>query len=142
MQTVPCAMQLIIVYLRLRYNLFMNGKRLIRSFEYALKGVVHAFCSQQNARIHLAAAVIAIAMGFVFHISTIEWIAIIIVIAMVFAAELINTSIEMLTDKVSPDYDPNAGKIKDMAAAAVLIMAIAALITGLIIFIPKIYQSL
>jgi len=83
------------------------------------------------------AAAAAIAMGFLLQISALEWMVIAIVIAGVFVSELFNSAIENLVDLCSPDYDEKAGRIKDMAAGAVLIAALGALATGLIIFIPK-----
>ncbi len=68
-----------------------------------------------------------------------EWVAIILCIGMVLATELINTAIERLVDLISPDRNPIAGQIKDIAAGAVLICAIAAAIVGLIIFIPYLF---
>ena len=68
-----------------------------------------------------------------------EWCIILLVIGMVLAAELMNSAIEMLTDLASPAYSKKAGRLKDMAAGAVLITAITAVIVGLIIFIPKIF---
>lgn len=95
--------------------------------------------TQHNAWIHLAAALLVIFAGFYFSISEIEWIAVTLAIGFVFSAEAFNTSIEWLVDKISPEYDPVAGKIKDVAAGAVLIAAIAAAVTGIIVFYPKIF---
>ncbi len=119
-----------------------NLKRFLRGFIYAFRGIKQLLITQQNIRIHLLAAIVAVIMGFCFRISATEWMVIVILIGAVFAAEAFNTAIEFLVDKISPERDPMAGRIKDIAAAAVLIMAIAALIAGLIIFIPKILQSL
>jgi diacylglycerol kinase len=94
--------------------------------------------SQPNARIHLAAAMVAILAGFFFRISSLEWVAIVLCIALVFALEAVNTALEFLTDLVSPDFHPLAGKAKDVAAAAVLVAALGAAAAGLIIFLPKI----
>lgn len=68
-----------------------------------------------------------------------EWIMIVFAIGFVFAAEAFNTAIEIWVDKLQPDFDPKAGRAKDLAAAAVLIAAISAATVGLIIFIPKIF---
>ena len=77
-------------------------------------------------------------MGFFFRISPMEWIAVVIVIGMVFSAEIINSSLERTADFVKAERDDRKRDIKDLGAAAVLGCAIAALITGLIIFVPKI----
>lgn len=110
----------------------------IKSFKYAFEGLKTLFAEEHNARIHLIAAIIAIILGVVLKISPGEWIAVIILICLVFICELINTSLEALADFVSPEKHPQIKKVKDLAAAAVLISALSALITGLLIFIPKI----
>lgn len=115
----------------------MNLSKRIDSFRYACKGLAELFVSQVNARIHLAAAVVVTVCGFRFHISKMEWIAVVLCIALVMSLEAINTALEYLTDLVSPEYHPLAGKAKDVAAAAVLIAAAGAVVVGLIIFTPK-----
>ncbi|WP_183565749.1 diacylglycerol kinase family protein [Mucilaginibacter sp. SP1R1] len=112
-------------------------KRLIRSFSYAFKGIKYATTTQANFRIHLVATIIALALGFALHISVAEWQWIILSIALVLIAELFNTAIETLTDLVSPTYNVKAGHVKDVSAGAVVIAAVFAFITGLIIFIPR-----
>lgn len=107
-----------------------------KSFVYAWRGIIGLFSHEPNARIHLIIAVLTLIMGFICKLSQSEWTAIIICIGMVFSAEAVNTSIEKLCDKVSPEKDPYIKISKDVAAGAVLILAITAVITGLIIFIP------
>jgi len=112
-------------------------KKLIRSFGYAFKGVSYATSSQLNFRIHLGATVLAILMGYLLKISIGEWQWIALCITLVLVTEIFNTMIETLVDLVSPGYNEKAGHIKDMSAGAVVIAAIFAVITGLIIFLPK-----
>jgi diacylglycerol kinase (ATP) len=112
-------------------------KKFIRGFGYAINGIWHAAATQLNFRVHLVAALIVVYMGYALHVSTNEWLWIILCIAMVLVAELFNTAIEFLVDLVSPDYNKKAGLVKDMSAGAVLITAIGALAIGLIIFVPK-----
>ncbi len=112
-------------------------KKLIRSFGYAFKGVAYAATSQLNFRIHLAATVLALLMGWFLHISVSEWQWIALSITIVLVTEIFNTMIESLVDLVSPGFNEKAGHIKDMSAGAVVIAALFALITGLIIFLPK-----
>lgn len=109
----------------------------IKSFHYAFAGLKTLFVEEHNARIHLVSALIAIALGFVLKISPNEWISLIVVISLVFICELINTSLEALADFASPEKHPQIKKVKDLAAGAVLISAISAFITGIIIFAPK-----
>jgi diacylglycerol kinase len=75
-----------------------------------------------------------------YNVSKTELMAVIIVSALVWSAELFNTAVEKLVDLVSKDFDPRIKFIKDVSAAAVLLSAIAALLTGAIIFIPKLLQ--
>ena len=113
-------------------------KKRIKSFAYAFAGLKVLFREEHNSWIHATAAVLAIAMGFIFRISPMEWIAIVIVIGMVFSAEIINSSLERTADFVKAERDDRKRDIKDLGAAAVLVCAMSALIIGLIIFVPKI----
>jgi diacylglycerol kinase len=116
-------------------------KSRLLSFRYAAKGIGQFFRNEVNARIHLAATV-CVAIGiFYFHITGAELIALLIVTGMVWAAEIMNTAIEQLVDFISPGFHPKAGLIKDLASGAVLVLSITALITGLLIFLPKILNN-
>ncbi|NIJ51855.1 diacylglycerol kinase family protein [Dyadobacter arcticus] len=110
----------------------------LRSFRYAGVGIYNLFRYENNARIHFMACILVVIAGIFFQISSIEWALIVIQIALVLAAEAINTSIEKLADLVSPEYHPVIKIVKDTAAAAVLLLAISAVIIGVIIFIPKV----
>lgn len=112
-------------------------KSRLRSFRYAFQGLYHLFKGQPNAWIHLVAALGVIVAGILFHLSFTEWGFIIFAIGFVFSAELFNSAIEELVNKISPEYNPVAGKIKDLAAGAVLVAAITAALIGLVIFLPK-----
>jgi diacylglycerol kinase (ATP) len=112
-------------------------KKFIRGFGYAFKGISYTAKTQLNFRVHLAATILAVLMGYALHISVNEWQWLILCIAIVLMAELFNTAIEFLTDLVSPDYNELAGHVKDVSAGAVLIAAFFALTTGAIIFLPK-----
>lgn len=83
-------------------------------------------------------AVIAITLGFVLCIAAWEWVAVALCIGAVLAAEAFNSAVEALADRVSPGYDEAVKRTKDLAAGAVLLLAIAAVAVGLIIFLPKI----
>jgi diacylglycerol kinase len=109
----------------------------IMSFSYAFKGLYDLVKSEPNARIHLVATIAAVSAGIFFRISNVEWCIILIVIALVWAAEAINTVIEKLADHLFPEYHETARLAKDIAAGAVLVCAIVALICGLIVFLPK-----
>ena len=113
-------------------------KKRLKSFTYAGKGIKSFVCREHNVWIHLSIALLTIMAGFFFEIHLIEWIAIIICIGVVIAAEAFNTAIERLVNLTSPEWNPIAGEVKDIAAGAVLICAVAAAIVGLVIFIPYI----
>ena len=118
-----------------------NGlRKRIRSFGYAFEGIYQLIKSEPNARIHLAATVIVLILGILLKISQSEWCIILIVIALVWAAEAFNTVVEKLVDHLFHDYHETARNAKDISAGAVLICAIAALTCGLIIFLPKLFS--
>ena len=116
---------------------FSIAKRL-KSFTYAFSGLRMLFREEHNAWIHLFATVCVIVAGFVFHISPLEWVAVVFAIGLVIGGEAFNTAIEILSDVVCPERDERIKKVKDLSAAAVLVSALAALTIGLIVFIPKI----
>ncbi|OGI66723.1 hypothetical protein A2823_00790 [Candidatus Nomurabacteria bacterium RIFCSPHIGHO2_01_FULL_41_91] len=89
--------------------------------------------------IHIIAALVVIFLGFYFHISGIEWIALIFAIGFVIISEAFNTAIEIDIDLTSPEYHPYARDTKDVAAAAVLLSVFVAIIVGFIVFLPKIF---
>jgi diacylglycerol kinase len=117
-------------------------KARIKSFTYAFRGIVSVIRFQHNFRIHLTIAMAVIIAGLWLGLSNIEWILVVIVIGFVLVTEMINSAIEELTDMVSPEKNIKAGLVKDIAAGAVLVSAISAAITGLLIFIPKILHYL
>ena len=112
-------------------------KRFFKSFIYAFAGLIYAFKTQLNFKIHCLVAVVAIMMGLYFKLSQTEWLWIVSAICLVLILELLNTAIEVLVDLVSPQQHPKAGAIKDIAAAAVLISALLAVVIALLIFVPK-----
>lgn len=128
--------------------MMMNDKkfsiaRLIRSFGYAFKGIATAYQEGQvNIRIHTTLACMAVLLGILLSVNTMEWIILLLCIGLVISAEIANSSIEKLVDIVSPEWNEQAGKVKDMAAGAVLVLALIALIVGGIIFLPKLIALL
>ncbi len=113
-------------------------KRLFKSFKYAFDGLKYAFKYEQNILVHTLATILVVIAGIYFKISQIEWLAIILIIGLVIATELINTSIEATIDLVTKETHPLAKIAKDTAAAAVLVFGLTAIIIGFIIFVPKI----
>ena len=113
-------------------------KKLKNSFKYAFCGIITALKKEQNMKIHFTIAILVIIAGIILKISTIEWIICLILIGIVISLELVNTAIEQVVDIAMPEINEKAKIAKDVAAGAVLMVAIISLICGLIIFIPKI----
>jgi len=109
-------------------------KKFLQSFIYALKGLWAAFADQRNLKVQFVVAIIVVAAGFYFSITGLEWCIILICIALVTGLELVNTAIENMVDLVTIERHPLAGKIKDIAAGAVLAVSVISLIVGLIVF--------
>jgi diacylglycerol kinase (ATP) len=120
----------------MKNNEFTLRKRL-ESFRHAFNGIKTLLSGEANARIHSIATVAVVTAGLLLDITSTEWIAVVIAIGAVFAAEALNTAIERLSDIVSPGYHETIKQVKDLSAGAVLFMSIAAAITGAIIFLPK-----
>lgn len=120
---------------------FSIAKRL-KSFTYAFNGLRVLIKEEHNAWIHLFATVCVVAAGILFKISPMEWVAVVFAIGLVFSFEIINTSVENIADFICLERDDRIKRIKDLAAAAVLVSAITAAVIGLIVFIPKILELL
>jgi diacylglycerol kinase (ATP) len=108
----------------------------IRSFRYAIVGILRMIRGQHNAWIHLVVTVGVVAAGFFFQLSRAEWCWIVLAIAIVWTAEALNTAFEFLADAAAPSFHPIVRDAKDVAAGAVLVTAIAATIVGVIVFWP------
>lgn len=114
----------------------------LRSFTFAVSGLRFMLKSQHNARIHLAATLTAVGLGVALPLSFDEWRQLILVIALVWLAEAMNTAFEHLCDVVSPAFHPEVKRAKDVAAAAVLIVSAAAALIGVLIFGPHLLPYL
>ncbi len=114
----------------------------MKKFLAALNGLYQGFKSDFSLKFHLVAALIVLYASWFYQLSNIEWIIVLFCIASVISAELFNTSIEQLCDFVEPNQNEKIGLIKDIAAGAVLVITIAVVVVGLIIFIPKFSTSL
>ena len=115
----------------------MKNKKLINSFKYAFSGVISAFKTERNMKIHVSVMILVILCGIIFKLETWEWIVCICLFALVIGGELFNTAIEIVVDLAMPKINDKAKKSKDIAAGGVLVLAIGSAIIGLIIFIPK-----
>ncbi len=116
-----------------------STKKAWRSFGYALWGWQTAFREEQNFRLQSFAVGLVTVAGFYFNISLLEWMAVAFSCGLVLMAELFNTALERLADVVQPESDPKIKRVKDVAAAGVLVAALTAATVGTLIFIPKIF---
>jgi len=112
----------------------------LKSFRNAFSGIAVLIKYEHNARIHLVILIAVIAAGLLLHITTSDWIAIVLAAGIVFMSESFNTALEYLSDVISPGHNEKIGIAKDLAAAAVMISVITSVIVGLIVFIPKIIK--
>jgi diacylglycerol kinase len=117
-------------------------KQMFKSIGIAFDGIIDLIKSENNAKIHLISTIVVIIVGFKLQFLAIEWLWISLAIAGVWVAELINTSIEKLTDLISPEINPIAKKVKDYAAGAVLVMAIWAIFVFCLISFPHLWMWL
>lgn len=113
---------------------FIFGR--IRSFGDAFVGIWTLLRSQRNAWLHLCATGAVVALGVWFGVTRLEWCLLILAMIAVWASEGLNTSVECLADKVSPEFDPQIKHSKDVAAGAVLLSAIGSAIIGILVFFP------
>ena len=114
----------------------MDIRKFVKSFGYAAQGLLAAM-REQNIRFHYTSIVVVLIAGLLTGLSVTEWIILVLVMALVVGAELFNTAIERVVDLASPAIHPLAKQAKDIAAGAVLVFAIASVIIGLLIFLPK-----
>ena len=119
-------------------KLKVETKKLVNSFKYAGEGFVKSFKTEKNMKIHIFIMILVILLGFIFKINVSEWMICIILFSIVIAGELFNTAIETVVDIIMPQKNEKAKIAKDVAAGAVLILAIGSVIAGGMIFIPKI----
>lgn len=115
-----------------------SWRRLTNSFKFAFRGLFSAIQSEQNFRIHVLLAAVAIFLGFYFSIPAWQWCLVVVLVAAIFILELLNTIFERLVDVFKPRMHEYIGEIKDMMSATVLVAALASIVIGLLIFIPYI----
>ncbi|MEK7539380.1 MAG: diacylglycerol kinase family protein [Patescibacteria group bacterium] len=111
-------------------------------FLNAFRGLYVVSKTTRHLFIHIISAMVVIVFGFYFRVSSLEWIALVFAIGFVFVIETLNTAIEIDIDLTSPEYHPYARDTKDVAAAAVLLSVFVAIIIGLIIFLPRIFNMI
>jgi diacylglycerol kinase len=109
-------------------------RRTLYSFRHAGRGLGWALSSQANLRVHFVVAAVVLIAGLLLGFSAIEFVALLVAMALVITAELFNTTLEVLIDYAWPEHHPMIGRAKDVAAAAVLVAAVAAALLGLVLF--------
>ena len=115
-------------------------RKLGRSFHFAFRGMRYAVFSQRNFRIHVLAALLVVVSAWWLAVSLEEWVALVLVMGIVFVTETLNTAIEEVVNLFSPSHHELAEKAKDTAAAAVLMASICAIIAGVLILGPRILR--
>ena len=120
-----------------------KNRDLVSSLEFALTGILTAFKEERNMRKHAVTALVVILASFVFQVSRIEWLFLLMSIFLVVAFEIINSAIENVVDLASHyHFSMLAKKAKDMAAGAVLVVSLLAAVIGVLIFLPRIWDIL
>jgi diacylglycerol kinase len=114
-------------------------KKHLASYRYAMRGIWLALRHERNMSFHLVATVAVLIVNYVLGISQTEWLITLMLIGMVLTAEIFNTAIEKLADRVTRNHDPMIGQAKDLAAGAVLIICFAAVVCALIIYCPYLF---
>jgi diacylglycerol kinase len=111
-------------------------------FYVATKGFFEALRTERNLQFHCIALLVVFMAGFYFGITNMEWVAIVLCYITVISAELLNTAIEKLCDALHPAQHPAIGKVKDIAAASVLVTALGSAIVGAIVFWPYVKAAI
>lgn len=120
----------------------LSLRRRAQSFGYAFEGLWHVLRTQPNAWIHAGVSVFVLLLAFWLNVTSVEWALLLLTIMFVWMAEFLNTALEAIVDLVSPNYHPLAKTAKDVAAAAVLVGAIGAVLIGLLVMGPPLWQRL
>jgi diacylglycerol kinase len=112
----------------------------LRSFGYAFEGIYYTLRTQRNMRVHLGIGLVAVGLGLWLGLSLTEWAVLLVMMALVYCLEMLNTVVEALVDLVTDRYQPLAKVAKDVAAGVVLVAALFAVGIGLLLFGPRLVQ--
>ena len=118
----------------------MKQPPLIRSFRHAFDGLWHVLRTQRNMRLHVLAAAIVVALGAWLRLDVVRWSLLAVTIGGVLVGEMVNTAVEALVDLVSPEYHERAKVAKDVSAGVVLLLAVTAIVVGLLILGPPLWE--
>lgn len=113
--------------------------RLIKSFQYAFRGLAKVFREEQNLRVQVTAGVFAFVLALYLGINSTEWCILIVVSTIVLLMEIVNSAVERVTDVLKPRIHTYVKEVKDIMAAAVMLASILAVIVGIIIFYPYLF---
>ncbi len=117
-------------------------RKFFKSFVYACSGIKEVFSHEQNFKVHLLAAFLVVLFGLLLKASRLEWCVLFLAVALVLAAEMLNTAIEKLCDLTHPEQNETIRIVKDVSAGMVLVCAIGAACAGIVIFLPKLISLL
>lgn len=122
---------------------YYQNKHVIHAFYNAFNGIYHAFVQERNLKIHACVTAMVLILGLFVNISMIEWVILMMMIAIVVGFELMNTAIEACVDLIVGDEWHSLAKVaKDVAAGAVMFSTVCAIIMGIVIFVPKLWTLL
>ncbi|HBU07556.1 MAG TPA: diacylglycerol kinase [Candidatus Magasanikbacteria bacterium] len=118
----------------------MNFLRLIKSFKEAIQGVAYVFKHEQNFRIQVVISLLVLIFVWFFELSKAEMIVIFLLIILVLILELLNSAVEKLSDVLKPRLSLQIGVVKDIMAGMVFLSSLGAVVIGLIIFWPHLFE--
>ena len=116
-------------------NSFFTGR--LKSIGFALKGAYKLITTEHSIMVQFSIAILLVIAGFYFHISREEWMMQTLAFGLVLGIESLNTAVEKIADFIHPEFHERIGFIKDIAAGAVMFTAIASIVVGLLIYVPK-----
>jgi diacylglycerol kinase len=114
----------------------------LKSFQYAFSGIWYTVKTQRNAQIHLTIAVVIFVLGLALKLNSTEWAILALTTGFVISVEMLNTVAEAAMDYATSEFNPQVKIVKDVAAGAVLVAAITAVLVGLLILGPPLFQRL
>ncbi len=110
----------------------------LKSFQYAIEGLIYAFKEHNSFRIEVIAAVTVMLAGLFFKITRSEWLILMLLVFSVLVAELLNTAVETSLDYLAKEHHVDVKIAKDVAAGAVFLLSLGSVAIGLVIFLPYI----
>jgi len=120
----------------------MKQPHLVQSFRHAWDGLAYVLRTQRNARIHVAIGALVVAVGLWLRLDVVRWSVLALTIGAVWAGETLNTAVEAVVDLLSPEYHDRAKVAKDVAAGAVLLLGLMAIVVGVLVLGPPLWERL